>query len=209
MPVFRFRETDIEDPAVADAFKELAVILESLTVASSDADAIHDNVAAEISAIGEKVTPVDADIVVIEDSAAGNVKKKSQLGNLPYPATGAFQLSELSDVNTSTPTNRFALLADGVDFESRLLVEADISDLQSYLINIVEDVSPQLGADLEGQGFNLQELGVIFLKEQAAADADVTGEGQIWVKDTAPNELWFTDDVGTNLVLRGQHLVVD
>ena len=44
-------------------------------------------------------------------------------------ADGATQLNELSDVNTSTPTNRFALVADGVDFESRLLVEADISDL--------------------------------------------------------------------------------
>lgn len=42
---------------------------------------------------------------------------------------GALQLSDLSDVNTSTPTDKFALMADGVDFESRALVEADISDL--------------------------------------------------------------------------------
>lgn len=46
--------------------------------------------------------------------------------------TGVSQLSDLSDVNTSTPTNRFVLVADGVDFESRLLVELDISDLQNY-----------------------------------------------------------------------------
>lgn len=45
---------------------------------------------------------------------------------------GASQLSDLSDVNTSTPTNRNALLADGVDFESRAIVEADVSDLGSY-----------------------------------------------------------------------------
>lgn len=43
--------------------------------------------------------------------------------------SGATQLSELSDVNTSTPTNRNVLVADGVDFESRALVEADISNL--------------------------------------------------------------------------------
>jgi len=42
---------------------------------------------------------------------------------------GALQLSDLDDVNTSTPTDKFALMADGVDFESRALVEADISDL--------------------------------------------------------------------------------
>ncbi len=46
---------------------------------------------------------------------------------------GASQLIDLSDVNTSTPTNRHVLIADGVDFESRLLVENDISDLGSYL----------------------------------------------------------------------------
>lgn len=44
------------------------------------------------------------------------------------PATvgGASQLSDLTDVNTSTPTNRNALIADGVDFESRALEAADI-----------------------------------------------------------------------------------
>ena len=46
---------------------------------------------------------------------------------------GATQLSELTDVNTSTPTNRNFLIADGVDWESRAAVEADISDLQDYL----------------------------------------------------------------------------
>ena len=45
----------------------------------------------------------------------------------------ASQLSDLSDVNTSTPTNRNVLVADGVDFESRALTEADISDLWSYI----------------------------------------------------------------------------
>ena len=44
-------------------------------------------------------------------------------------AVVATQLSGLSDVNTSTPTNRNVLVADGVDWESRALVEADISDL--------------------------------------------------------------------------------
>lgn len=46
---------------------------------------------------------------------------------------GASQLSDLSDVNTSTPTNGNVLVADGVYFESRALVEADISDLGSYI----------------------------------------------------------------------------
>ena len=49
----------------------------------TDADAIHDNVAWEIALITEKATPIWADYILIEDSAAGNVKKKVQVGNLP------------------------------------------------------------------------------------------------------------------------------
>ena len=53
------------------------------TSATSDADAIHDNVSSEISAVTEKGTPVNADLVLIEDSEDGDNKKRAQLGNLP------------------------------------------------------------------------------------------------------------------------------
>ena len=39
------------------------------------------------------------------------------------------------------------------------------------------------------------------LGEIAAAPADVAGDGQVWVKDDAPNTLWFTDDDGTDVQL--------
>jgi len=53
----------------------------------ADGSAIHDDVAGEISAITEKVTPASEDIVVIEDSAAANVKKKVKVSNLPDTST--------------------------------------------------------------------------------------------------------------------------
>ncbi|KKK55209.1 hypothetical protein LCGC14_3076860 [marine sediment metagenome] len=41
--------------------------------------------------------------------------------------------------------------------------------------------------------------GTITLKEQAAADGDTAGYGQIWVKDNAgTTELWFTTDAGAD-----------
>lgn len=43
--------------------------------------------------------------------------------------------------------------------------------------------------------------GVLFLTEQAAAEADVAGKGQLWVKTATPNQLWFTDDAGTDVQL--------
>ena len=48
----------------------------------------------------------------------------------------AYQLSDLSDVGVTTPTDTYALIADGDSWESRALVEADISDLGTYLENI-------------------------------------------------------------------------
>lgn len=56
--------------------------------AGSDTTAIHDNEAGEIAAITEKTVPVSADLLIIEDSAAGNVKKRVQIGNLPGGAGG-------------------------------------------------------------------------------------------------------------------------
>jgi len=52
-----------------------------------DADAIHDNVASEISAITEKAAPVAADLLVGENSADGNNKIRIQIGNLTFNAS--------------------------------------------------------------------------------------------------------------------------
>ena len=56
--------------------------------AGSDITAIHDDTASEISVVTEKITPVNADMILIEDSAAGNVKKKVLIGSLPTGAGG-------------------------------------------------------------------------------------------------------------------------
>ena len=69
---------------------------------STDSDAIHDNVSAEISAITEKSTPVSADLLIIEDSASSNAKKKVQIGNLPSSDTASgFSEEVIEYVNTS------------------------------------------------------------------------------------------------------------
>jgi len=48
--------------------------------------------------------------------------------------------------------------------------------------------------------------GTMSLKEQAAANADVAAYGQVWVGNTTPNELWFTDDAGTDTQLSSHPL---
>ena len=43
---------------------------------------------------------------------------------------------------------------------------------------------------------NMEQL--VYILERAAAGADKAGYGQLWVKNTTPCELWFTDDAGTD-----------
>jgi len=63
--------------------------IESLSAGGgSDASAIHDDTSGEIAAITSKAVPVDGDFLIIEDSAAGNVKKKITIGDLPSSGGG-------------------------------------------------------------------------------------------------------------------------
>lgn len=50
---------------------------------------------------------------------------------------------------------------------------------------------------ISGNG-NLVLNNSLYLTEVAAAYDDVAGKGQLWVKNETPNELWFTDDGGTD-----------
>lgn len=65
----------------------------------TDPLAIHVNVASEIEGIDEKTSPVDTDIVVIEDSEDGYNKKRVQIGNLP--GSGVDELVKISATDTT------------------------------------------------------------------------------------------------------------
>lgn len=92
-------------------------------------------------------TPTDGQVLTY-DSGSGKWKAEDASG-------GASQLSDLSDVGDTTPTNKNVLVADGDSWESRALVETDISNLGSYLENLLEDTTPQLGGDLDLNGHNI------------------------------------------------------
>jgi hypothetical protein len=61
---------------------------------------------------------------------------------------GANALIDLTDVTLATPTNRFALMANGTSFVSRALLEADISDLGTYITKVNDtDGYTEIGLD--------------------------------------------------------------
>lgn len=67
-------------------------------------------------------------------------------------------------------------------------------------ISIVPDGSLRLDPET-----SLQVHKSIHLLEQASASADQTGYGQIWVTDTNPPDLAFTDDAGTDIIGIGKY----
>jgi len=69
----------------------------------ADSTAIHNNVASEISAITAKATPIGADFLLIEDSAATNAKKSITIGSISH--------NDLSNLATGDVHTQYALLA--------------------------------------------------------------------------------------------------
>lgn len=65
----------------------------------TDPDAIHDNVAGEIAAVAAKATPTTSDLLLIEDAADSNNKKRITLGGLPTT------LGALTDVDVTGYTD--------------------------------------------------------------------------------------------------------
>lgn len=61
---------------------------------------------------------------------------------------------------------------------------------------VMASLSGAASAAFDWNGQDLTNGGVIFLTEQAAAEADVAGKGQFWIKTATPNTAHFVDDTG-------------
>ena len=99
-------------------------------------DALEFGIPAGAGTVTTSGTPADNDYAKFTDATTIEGRSYSEL-----KTDLAYQLSDLSDVNTSTPTDKFVLIADGVEFESRALVEADVSDLGTATAMIADKLS--------------------------------------------------------------------
>ena len=61
--------------------------------------------------------------------------------------------------------------------------------------------SVPMTGDIDCDGNNIDDSGVLFQREQAAADADVAAQGQWWTLTATPNRPMFTDDSGQDFEL--------
>jgi len=74
---------------------------------------------------------------------------------------------------------------------------ATVSGSGDFLAN---GTVPMTG-DIDCDGNNIDDSGVLFQREQAAADADVAAQGQWWTLTATPNRPMFTDDSGQDFEL--------
>ncbi len=147
----------------------------------ADINAVHVNAAGEINAIAEKAAPVNGDWVILEDSAAGNVKKKAQVGNLP--AAGGADANAIHD----NVAGEIAAVAEkAVPVAADLLIiedSADANNKKSVQIGNLPGGGGGLGYTLFGQSapYNPADSVTEYFGNLNKADTMKTRVGRIYV----------------------------
>lgn len=100
--------------------------------------------------------------------------------------TGGLATDYLNETGAyNSPTNGVVLTSGGVATNY-------LDETGAYSVPAGSGVTNPMTADLDGDGFDLDDMGVMFMRGQAAQEPDVAGQGQIWVEEgTAGDPLWL------------------
>lgn len=99
----------------------------------TDANAVHVNVASEISAITSKGTPTTSDFLLIEDAADSNNKKKITIGDIPASTDAtaihnnvANEITAITEKTTVANIDEFIIEDSGASFVKKSIKRANI-----------------------------------------------------------------------------------
>ncbi len=147
------------------------------------------------------------------DSVADDVTRGSLIyGNstpkwdeLVKGAANTFLGSDGTDISYRTATQVKASLGLGTgDSPTFAAVSLGTGELTCGSVNRASGtLTLEIGdtAELSITSAKITLGGTLFIPEQAAAEADVAGQGQFWVKDDTPCTPWFVDDTGVEHTL--------
>ena len=127
------------------------VVLDDNTISTLNGDLIINPLTTVIDLNNSSISNAGAINGVLISSSGSASNFLNEEGNYVSIPASVSQLSDLSDVNSSAPTNGNVLVGDGVDWESRALVEADISDFGNYLSGLTDGI----GTTANGTAVNL------------------------------------------------------
>jgi len=105
-----------------------------------------------------------------------------------------------------TPLSSGGISASGTPVNNQLAVWTDASTVEGDS-NLTWDASTLTVGGAVDLTTNPISAGSAYLTEKAAASADVTGDGQVWVKNDATQRPMFTDESGTDKTILTEHAI--
>jgi len=117
----------------------------------TDADAVHVNVASEISAITSKGTPTTSDFLLIEDAADSNNKKKITIGDIPASTDAtaihnnvANEITAITEKTTVANIDEFIIEDSGASFVKKSITRKNIVKPISNSIATATTLTPNI-----------------------------------------------------------------
>tara|TARA_R110000772_G_scaffold52808_3_gene120986 strand:+ start:1099 stop:1980 length:882 start_codon:yes stop_codon:yes gene_type:complete len=117
----------------------------------TDANAVHVNVASEISAITSKGTPTTSDFLLIEDAADSNNKKKITIGDIPASTDAtaihnnvANEITAITEKTTVANIDEFIIEDSGASFVKKSITRKNIVKPISNSIETATTLTPNI-----------------------------------------------------------------
>lgn len=132
------KHSEVTSPVTANIDALYTAVKGYIDVSSgggTDANAVHVNVGSEISAITAKATPTASDILLIEDAADSNNKKKITIGDLPATSdtnavhvNAANEITAITEKTTVANIDEFIIEDSGASFVKKSIKRKAVID---------------------------------------------------------------------------------
>jgi hypothetical protein len=163
---------------------------------------IRDAAATDYAEFHHDGTDFTVDFVNTTRTEWGQGSQIFKLGGVATGNANIFQIGKGFDVTSSIDWIRGGTetidARISVNSGEHMLFELDPANAVAQAVEFRFNIDATQKVMIDDEGLSVENGNVLYLEEIAAAVTDKTGYGQLWVKNTTPCQLWFTDDAGTD-----------